>query len=228
MGQKVHPLGFRLGYIKTWDSKWYAEKEYAGLLHEDLKVRRIVKAKLYHAGVSKVEIDRSGNQIKITIQTARPGIIIGRKGIEVDKLKSELEGLTKKQVYINIKEIKKPELDAQLVAENIATQLEKRIAYRRAMKKAVASTLRLGGQGIKVACAGRLAGSEIARTEWYREGRVPLHTLRADIDFGLAEASTTYGKIGVKVWIYRGEILPEAAKTEEGRGKRGFDRGDRG
>jgi small subunit ribosomal protein S3 len=220
MGQKVHPLGFRLGYIKTWDSKWYAEKEYAQLLHEDLKIRRIVKEKLYHAGVSRIEIDRSGNQIKITIHTARPGIIIGRKGVEVDKLKGELEGLTKKQVYINIKEIKKPELDAQLVAENIATQLEKRVAYRRAMKKAVASTLRLGGQGIKVTCAGRLAGSEIARTEWYREGRVPLHTLRADIDFGLAEASTTYGQIGVKVWIYRGEILPEAHKEEGLREKR--------
>lgn len=214
MGQKVHPLGFRLGYTKTWDSKWYAEKEYADLLHEDLKIRRLVKKKLYHAGVSRIEIDRSVNQIKITIQTARPGIIIGRKGVEVDKLKAELEALTKKQVYINIKEIKKPEVDAQLVAENIATQLEKRVAYRRAMKKAVASTLRLGGLGIKVCCAGRLAGGEIARTEWYREGKVPLHTLRADIDFGLAEASTTYGQIGVKVWINRGEILPESRRAE--------------
>lgn len=219
MGQKVHPLGYRLGYTKTWDSKWYAEKDYAFLLHEDLKVRAMVKEKLYHAGVSKIEIDRSGNQIKITIQTARPGIIIGRKGVEVDKLKTELEALTKKQFYINIKEVKKPELDAQLVAENIATQLEKRVAYRRALKKAVASTLRLGGKGIKVVCSGRLGGGEIARTEWYREGRVPLHTLRADIDFGLAEAKTTYGQIGVKVWIYRGEILPEAPKGETARGK---------
>lgn len=215
MGQKVHPIGFRLGYIKTWSSRWYAEKDYAKLLHEDLKVRKIVKKKLYHAGVAKVEIERSGNQIKITIHTARPGIIIGRKGAEVDKLKVELEAMTKKQVYINIKEIKKPELDAQLVAENIAMQLEKRVAYRRAMKKAVASSLRLGAQGIKVYCAGRLAGAEIARTEWYREGRVPLHTLRADIDFGLAEAATTMGQIGVKVWIYRGEILPETQKERE-------------
>lgn len=215
MGQKVHPFGFRLGYIKTWSSRWYAEKDYSKLLHEDLKVRKIVKKKLYHAGVSRIEIERSGNQIKITIQTARPGIIIGRKGAEVDKLKVELEAMTQKQVYINIKEIKKPELDAQLVAENIAMQLEKRVAYRRAMKKAVASALRLGAQGIKVNCAGRLAGAEIARTEWYREGRVPLHTLRADIDFGLAEAATTMGQIGVKVWIYRGEILPETQQDRE-------------
>lgn len=215
MGQKVHPIGFRLGYIKTWSSRWYAEKDYAKLLHEDLKIRKIVKKKLYHAGVARVEIERSGNQIRITIHTARPGIIIGRKGAEVDKLKVELEAMTKRQVYINIKEIKKPELDAQLVAENIAMQLEKRVAYRRAMKKAVASSLRLGALGIKVYCAGRLAGAEIARTEWYREGRVPLHTLRADIDFGLAEAATTMGQIGVKVWIYRGEILPETQKERE-------------
>jgi small subunit ribosomal protein S3 len=215
MGQKVHPFGFRLGYIKTWSSRWYADKDYSKLLHEDLKVRKIVKKKLYHAGVSRIEIERSGNQIKITIQTARPGIIIGRKGAEVDKLKVELEAMTKKQVYINIKEIKKPELDAQLVAENIAMQLEKRVAYRRAMKKAVASALRLGALGIKVYCAGRLAGAEIARTEWYREGRVPLHTLRADIDFGMAEAATTMGQIGVKVWIYRGDILPETEKDRE-------------
>lgn len=215
MGQKVHPFGFRLGYIRTWSSRWYAEKDYSKLLHEDLKVRKIVKKKLYHAGVSRVEIERSGNQIKITIQTARPGIIIGRKGAEVDKLKVELEAMTKKQVYINIKEIKKPELDAQLVAENIAMQLEKRVAYRRAMKKAVASALRLGALGIKVYCAGRLAGAEIARTEWYREGRVPLHTIRADIDFGMAEAATTMGQIGVKVWIYRGDILPETVKDRE-------------
>jgi small subunit ribosomal protein S3 len=221
MGQKVHPFGFRLGYIKTWNSRWYAEKDYSKLLHEDLKVRKIVKKKLYHAGVSRIEIERSGNQIKITIQTARPGIIIGRKGAEVDKLKVELEAMTKKQVYINIKEIKKPELDAQLVAENIAMQLEKRVAYRRAMKKAVASALRLGALGIKVYCAGRLAGAEIARTEWYREGRVPLHTLRADIDFGLAEAATTMGQIGVKVWIYRGDILPGTDRDRELTGARG-------
>ncbi len=217
MGHKVHPIGFRLGYIKTWNSRWYAEKEYAVLLHEDLKVRKIVKAKLYHAGIARIEIERSGNQLRINLHTSRPGIIIGRKGAEVDKLKAEIEALTKRQVSINIKEIKKPEVDAQLVAENIALQLEKRIAFRRAMKKAVVSALRLGAKGIKVNCAGRLGGAEIARTEWYREGRVPLHTLRADIDYGLAEAKTTYGQIGVKVWIYRGETLPDGgvAKPEE-------------
>ena len=221
MGQKVHPVGFRLGYIKTWSSKWFADKDYARLLHEDLKIRKIVKAKLFHAGVSRIEIDRSANQVKINIQTARPGIIIGRKGTEVDKLKAELEAIAKKQVYINIKEIKKPELDSQLVAESVALQLEKRIAYRRAMKKSVTTALRLGALGIKISCAGRLAGGEIARTEWYREGRVPLHTLRADIDFGLAEAKTTYGQIGVKVWIYKGDILvggqqePQAERRSE-------------
>lgn len=217
MGHKVHPIGFRLGYIKTWNSRWYAEKEYAGLLHEDLKVRKIVKAKLYHAGIARIEIERSGNQLRINLHTSRPGIIICRKGAEVDKLKAEIEAWSKRQVSINIKEIKKPEVDAQLVAENIALQLEKRIAFRRAMKKAVVSALRLGAKGIKVNCAGRLGGAEIARTEWYREGRVPLHTLRADIDYGLAEAKTTYGQIGVKVWIYRGETLPDGgvAKPEE-------------
>ncbi|MBI1821997.1 MAG: 30S ribosomal protein S3 [Nitrospirae bacterium] len=217
MGQKVHPVGFRLGYIKTWSSKWYADKDYARLLHEDLKIRKIVKKKLFHAGVSRIEIDRSANQVKINIFTARPGIIIGRKGAEVDKLKAELEGIAKKQVYINIKEIKKPELDSQLVAESIALQLEKRIAYRRAMKKSVTTALRLGGLGIKISCAGRLAGSEIARTEWYREGRVPLHTLRADIDYGFAEAKTTYGQIGVKVWIYKGDILVDSEEAQNER-----------
>src|SRR6185503_8766037 len=202
--------GFRLGYSKTWSSKWYAEKEYAQFLHEDIKVRRMVKSKLYHAGVSKVEIERSGNQAKINIYTARPGIIIGRKGVEVDKLKGELEKITGRQIYINIKEIKKPELDAQLTAESIALQLEKRVAFRRAMKKSVAAALRLGAQGIKINCAGRLGGAEIARREWYHQGRVPLHTLKADIDFGLAEAKTTYGQIGVKVWIYHGEASLDA------------------
>ncbi|MFQ5596640.1 MAG: 30S ribosomal protein S3 [Nitrospiria bacterium] len=208
MGQKVHPFGFRLGYIKTWNSRWYAEKDYAKQLHEDLKIRKLVKKKLYHAGVSRIEIERSGTQLKVSIHTARPGIIIGRKGAEVDKLKADLEKTTEHQIYINIKEIKKPELDAQLVAENIALQLERRVAYRRAMKKAVASTLRLGALGVKVYCAGRLGGAEIARTEWYRDGRVPLHTLRADVNYGLAESMTTMGRIGVKVWIYLGEILP--------------------
>jgi len=217
VGQKVNPIGYRLGYIKTWNSRWYAEKDYARLLHEDLKIRKMVKEKLSHAGVSKIEIERSGNQAKINIHTARPGIIIGRKGAEVDKFKSELESKTGRQVYINIKEIRKPEVEAQLVAENIALQLEKRVAFRRAMKKAVQSALRLGAQGIKITCAGRLGGSEIARTEWYREGRVPLHTLRADIDFGLAEARTTFGQIGVKVLIYKGEILPSVPEKAEGR-----------
>lgn len=217
MGQKVHPIGYRLGYIKNWNSRWYAEKDYAKLLHEDLRIRNMVKDKLAHAGVSRIEIERSGNQAKINIHTARPGIIIGRKGAEVDKLKAELEKKTGRQIYINIKEIRKPELEAQLVAENIALQLEKRIAFRRAMKKSVQAALRLGAQGIKITCAGRLAGSEIARTEWYREGRVPLHTLRADIDFGLAEAHTTYGQIGVKVWIYKGEVLPELMQKPESR-----------
>lgn len=217
MGQKVHPIGYRLGYIKNWNSRWYAEKDYAKLLHEDLRIRSMVKDKLAHAGVSRIEIERSGNQAKINIHTARPGIIIGRKGAEVDKLKAELEKKTGRQIYINIKEIRKPELEAQLVAENIALQLEKRIAFRRAMKKSVQAALRLGAQGIKITCAGRLAGSEIARTEWYREGRVPLHTLRADIDFGLAEAHTTYGQIGVKVWIYKGEVLPELMQKPESR-----------
>jgi small subunit ribosomal protein S3 len=215
LGQKTHPIGFRLGYSKTWSSKWYAEKEYAQFLHEDIKIRRMVKGKLYHAGVSKVEIERSGNQAKINIYTARPGIIIGRKGVEVDKLKGELEKFTGRQIYINIKEIKKPELDAQLTAESIALQLEKRVAFRRAMKKSVAAALRLGAQGIKINCAGRLGGAEIARREWYHQGRVPLHTLKADIDFGLAEAKTTYGQIGVKVWIYHGEASFAPLDTKE-------------
>ncbi len=210
MGQKVHPNGLRLGIIRTWDSRWFSKKNYAGLLHEDIKIRKIVKERLMHAGVSKVEIERAGQKAKINIFTARPGIIIGKRGAEVDKLKKDLETLTGKQLYINIQEIRRPELDAQLVAENIALQLERRIAFRRAMKKAVTSALRLGAQGIKITCAGRLGGSEIARTEWYREGRVPLHTLRADIQYGFFEAKTTMGQIGVKVWIYKGEILPQA------------------
>jgi small subunit ribosomal protein S3 len=207
MGQKVHPVGLRLGIIKTWDSRWFSQKNYAALLHEDLKIRKMVKERLMHAGVAKVEIERAGQKAKINIHTARPGIIIGKKGAEVDKLKKDLEAMTGKQMYINIQEIRRPELDAQLVAENIALQLERRIAFRRAMKKAVTSALRLGAQGIKITCAGRLAGAEIARTEWYREGRVPLHTLRADINYGFFEAKTTMGQIGVKVWIYRGDIL---------------------
>jgi small subunit ribosomal protein S3 len=206
MGQKTHPVGYRLGYTRTWSSRWYAGKEFAKLLHEDIQIRKVVKARLQHAGVSKVDIERSGDQTRVIIHTARPGIIIGRKGAEVDKLKASLEKEYGKQVYITVKEIKKPELDAQLVSENIATQLEKRVAFRRAMKRSVAAALRLGAQGIRINCAGRLGGAEIARTEWYREGRVPLHTLRADIDFGFAEARTTMGQIGIKTWIYKGEV----------------------
>ncbi len=215
MGQKTHPLGYRLGYNRTWSSRWYAGKDFAKLLHEDVKIRKTVKEKLYHAGVARIEIERSGDQTKIIIHTARPGIIIGRKGAEVDKLKASLEKEYGRQVYITVKEIKKPELDAQLVSENIAMQLEKRVAFRRAMKRSVAAALRLGAQGIRITCAGRLAGAEIARTEWYREGRVPLHTMRADIDFGFAEAHTTMGQIGVKTWIYKGEALPLQPEKSE-------------
>jgi len=209
MGQKVHPIGLRLGYNTSWSSLWFAGKQYATFLHEDLMIRDMAKKRFYQAGVARVEIERPGDQIKVTIETGRPGMVIGRKGAEVDKLKATLEDLTKKQVYLNVAEVKKPELNAQLVAENVALQLEKRVAYRRVMKKAVSTALRLGALGIKVRCAGRLAGSEIARKEWYREGRVPLHTIRAKIDFGLAEAKTTMGQIGVKVWIYNGEAIPE-------------------
>jgi small subunit ribosomal protein S3 len=216
LGQKTHPIGVRLGIIKTWNSKWFAKKNYSDLLFEDLTIQKYIKANLFHAGVPKVEIERTGQKIKATIHTARPGIIIGKKGAEVEKLKKELERITDKEMSIDIKEIRKPELDAQLVAENIALQLEKRIAFRRAMKKAVASALRFGALGIKVACGGRLAGAEIARSEWYREGRVPLHTFRSDIDYGTAEARTTYGRIGVKVWVYKGDILQEPAIASSG------------
>lgn len=211
MGHKTHPVGNRLGIIKTWNSKWYAKRGYADLLNEDIEIRKLVKEKLFHAGVSKVEIERTGQKVRINIYAARPGIIIGKKGAEVDKFKKVLENKTKKQISIDIKEVRKPETDAQLIAENIALQLERRVAFRRAMKKSVASAMRLGALGIRVACAGRLAGAEIARSEWYRDGRVPLHTFRADIDFGLAEAKTTYGQIGVKVWIYKGDILADSA-----------------
>ena len=207
MGQKVHPIGFRLGINKTWQSNWYAKRNYADLLHEDLMIRGHIKGRLHHAGISKVEIERAANRAKINIYTARPGIIIGKRGAEVDKLKNELQELTQKQVAINIKEIRKAEIDAQLVAENIALQLERRVAFRRAMKKAITSALRFGAKGIRIESSGRLAGAEMARREWYREGGVPLHTLRADIDYGFAEAKTTYGQVGVKVWIYKGEFV---------------------
>ncbi len=210
MGQKVHPKGFRMGIIRDWDSNWYADREYTDLLHEDYKVRNHIKTRFYAAGVSRVEIQRTGNRMRITIHTAKPGIIIGRGGTEVENLKLTLNNMTGKNVNINIQEIRKPELDAQIVAENMAQQLEKRVSFRRAMKQSVGRSMRVGAIGIKVAISGRLGGAEIARTEWYAEGKVPLHTLRADIDYGFAEANTTYGKIGIKVWINRGEILPEA------------------
>jgi small subunit ribosomal protein S3 len=209
LGQKVHPIGFRLGVIKTWDSKWYAEADYAKLLHEDIKLRNYLKKRLYHAGISKIEMERAASKAKINIFAARPGIIIGKKGSEVEALKKELAKLTDKEVFINIQEVRKPEVDAQLVAENVALQLERRVAFRRAMKKSVSQALKFGAQGIKINCAGRLGGAEMSRTEWYREGRVPLHTLRADIDYGYAEAKTTYGIIGVKVLIFKGEVLTQ-------------------
>ncbi|MDH7479188.1 MAG: 30S ribosomal protein S3 [Syntrophomonadaceae bacterium] len=216
MGQKVHPKGLRIGIIRDWDSRWYASKKnYQDLLHEDIKIRRFLKKKLYAAGIPAIEIERAGDRVKVTIHTAKPGIVIGRGGAEVENLRRELEHLTGKQVSVNIAEIKKPELYAQLVAENIAAQLERRISFRRAMKQSVSRTMRMGAEGIKVAVSGRLGGAEIARSEWYAEGKVPLHTLRADVDYGFAEANTTYGKIGIKVWIYRGEVLPQARKKAQ-------------
>ncbi len=209
MGQKVHPIGFRLGVVKTWSSRWYAEGEYSQLLHEDIKLRNYLKKRLYHAGVAKIEIERAASKAKINVFAARPGIIIGKKGAEVEALKKDLARLTDKEVFINIQEVRKPEIDAQLVAESVATQLERRVAFRRAMKKSVSMALKFGAQGIKITCSGRLGGAEMSRTEWYREGRVPLHTLRADIDYGFAEAKTTYGIIGVKVLIFKGEVLSQ-------------------
>jgi small subunit ribosomal protein S3 len=206
MGQKVHPIGFRLGFNKTWRSRWYAEKEYANLLHEDVHLKKELKKRFAHAGVSRVDIERAANKLKVSIFTSRPGIIIGRKGQEVDKLKQEIQKRTGKEVFINIQEILKPELDAQLVSESVALQLEKRIAFRRAMRKAVDAALRFGAKGIKVRVSGRLNGAEIARSEWYLHGQLPLHTLRADIDYGFHEARTNFGQIGVKCWIYKGEL----------------------
>ena len=207
MGQKVHPLGLRLGIVRTWDSRWFARKGYSKLVVEDARIRAFLKKKLYHAGVSRVEIERAADQAKIRIHTARPGIVIGKKGAEIEALKRELAPLVRRQILIDIQEVRKPELDATLVAENIALQLTRRVAFRRAMKKAVGGALKFGAKGVRVACSGRLGGAEMARYEWYREGRVPLHTLRADIDYGTAVAKTTYGIIGVKVWIFKGEVL---------------------
>lgn len=205
MGQKVHPTGFRVGVYRDWNSTWYGGKDYAKNVHEDLKIRKFVKKKIYHAGVSRINIERAGAKVKVIIHTARPGIVIGKKGAEVENLKKAVANLLNRAVDIDIVEIRKPDLEGQLVAENIALQLERRVAFRRAMKKAVSTSLRMGAKGIKISCAGRLGGAEIARTEWYREGQVPLHTLKADIDYGHAEAKTTYGIIGVQVIIYRGE-----------------------
>jgi small subunit ribosomal protein S3 len=215
LGQKVNPIGLRLGGIKTWRSQWFSEKNYSELLHEDLKIRKFLKGKLYHAGISRIEIERAANKAKVNIHAARPGIIIGKKGSEIEKLKKDLEAVTKSEVIINILEVRKPEIDAQLVAENVAQQLERRVAFRRAMKKCVTTAMKFGAKGIRINCGGRLGGAEMARSEWYREGRVPLHTLRADIDCGFIEAHTAYGLIGVKVLIFHGEVLPgkkEAAK----------------
>jgi len=215
MGQKVHPKIFRVGVIESWDSKWYAGHDYANLLHEDFKIKKFLKSRLYHAGISKIEIERAANKAKINIHTARPGIVIGKKGAEIEKLKEELTRLTDRETYLNIIEVRRPDLDGQLVSENVALQLERRVAFRRAMKESVSRAMRMGAQGIKVQCAGRLGGTEIARTEWYREGRVPLHTLRADISYGFAESRTTYGAIGVKVWIFRGEVLTEEEEQQK-------------
>ena len=213
MGQKIHPIGLRIGIIKDWEGRWFAQKkEYSGLILEDLKIRKFIKKRLYASGIAKIEIERAANRIKVTIHTARPGMVIGRQGTEVEVIRKEIENFSGKQVQLNIAEVKSPELNAQLVAENVAFQLERRTSFRRAMKQSIGRTMKFGAQGVKVKCSGRLMGAEIARTEGYSEGKVPLHTLRADIDYGFAEANTTYGKIGVKVWIYKGEILPPAKK----------------
>ena len=241
MGQKVHPYGFRLGVTKTWRSRWFAKQDYAKLLREDLELKGALRERLKSAGVSSIEVDRPGNKLRVTIRTSRPGIIIGRKGAEIEKLKGDLAKKTKREVFIDIQEVHKPELDAQLVAESIALQLEKRVAFRRAMRKAVDSALRFGCKGIKVRVSGRLNGAEIARSEWYLQGQLPLHTLRADLDYGFAQAYTTYGVIGIKCWVYKGEILPgggprkglrndpepRRAPSSRDRDRRG-DRGDRG
>jgi len=213
VGQKTHPYGFRLVYNKTWHSRWYAQgKNYSDLLHQDLKLREDLKKRLGHAGVAAIDIERAADRLRVTIHTSRPGIIIGRKGAEVDRLRDDLIKRTGREVHINIQEIQRPELDAQLVSESIAGQLERRVSFRRAMKKAMESAFRFGAKGVKIMVAGRLGGAEIARTEWYQEGRLPLHTLKADIDFGFSEARTTYGKIGVKVWVYKGDLLKEKAR----------------
>ena len=217
MGQKVNPIGLRLGIVKSWSSKWYADKEYARLLHEDLSIRKFIQKELKHAGISKVEIERAAEQIRINIHTARPGIVIGTRGAEVDRVKKSIQGMTDKQVFLNIREVKNPELDAQLISESIAIQLEKKVGFRRAMKKALAGALRFGAKGIRICCSGRLGGAEMSRREQYLEGRVPLHTLRADIDYGFSIASTTYGSLGVKVWVFKGEVMPSRMDSDRKR-----------
>ncbi len=220
MGQKVNPIGFRVGVIRTWDSRWFAKgNQYAENLHEDFKLRKYLKEKLKHAGVSRIEMERAAKKIKIIVSTARPGVVIGKKGVGIDQLKADVQKLTPNEVFLNIQEVRKPDIDAQLVAENIALQLEKRISWRRAMKKALAAAIRGGVRGIKIQVAGRLDGAEIARTEWYNEKSVPLHTLRADIDYGTAEALTSYGIIGIKTWIYKGDIMSAKEVQEAGRAK---------
>jgi small subunit ribosomal protein S3 len=215
LGQKVNPIGLRLGIVKTWESRWYAGKNYADYILEDYKIRKFVKNKLHHAGISKVEIERSSKHIRLRVFTSRPGIVIGKKGAEISKLKKEIEEKVSQEVMIDIQEVRKPEIDAQLVAENVALQIERRVAFRRAMKRGVSSAMRFGAMGVKIRCSGRLGGAEMARTEWYKEGRIPLHTLRADIDYGFIEARTTYGIIGVKVFVFKGEILKKD-KVEPG------------
>ncbi|WP_319524438.1 30S ribosomal protein S3 [uncultured Desulfosarcina sp.] len=207
MGQKVNPISLRLGIVKTWESRWFAGKKYSDYIFEDYRIRKFIKEKLHHAGVAKIEIERSTRRVRLRIFTARPGIVIGKKGSEIEKLKKQLEGRVSQEVLIDIQEVRKPEVDAQLVAENVAMQIERRVAFRRAMKRGVSSAMRFGAQGVKIICSGRLGGAEMARTEWYREGRVPLHTLRADIDYGITEARTTYGIVGIKVFVFHGEIL---------------------
>ena len=217
MGQKVNPVGLRLGINRTWDSRWYADTEYGSLLHEDLKIRSFLTKKLSQAGISKVVIERPAKKARVTIHTARPGVVIGKKGVDIEKLRRDVANFTESEVHINIVEIRKPEIEAQLVAENISQQLEHRVAFRRAMKRAVQSAMRLGALGIRINCGGRLGGAEIARTEWYREGRVPLHTLRADIDYGTATAQTAYGCCGVKVWVFKGEIMEHDPMAQDRR-----------
>ena len=217
MGQKVNPIGLRLGINRTWDSRWYADEQYGDMLHEDIKLRKFLFEKLSQAGVSKVVIERPAKKARVTIHSARPGVVIGKKGADIEKLRLELSRMTRSDVNLNIVEIRKPEIDAKLVAENIAQQLERRVAFRRAMKRAVQSAIRLGAEGIRINCGGRLGGAEIARTEWYREGRVPLHTLRADVDYGIATGQTTYGACGVKVWIFKGEVLTHDPMAQDKR-----------